>query len=202
MSAIIISGDSSGTITLDAPAVAGTNTLTLPAATGTVALTTDAIVKKHLITSSSNVTLNSATINGTTGQSGQSNIGSTFTMIIPANGIIRLDGISLKLTNDATASAHNITFGIRISTTNYWFGFRETNAPGYSYVDYVTGGTTANRVTDVYGGEFFGCIDVVGAGLPTGSQTVQLIAASTSGTTGVTINGATRQTRVTLTVTT
>jgi hypothetical protein len=36
MSSVIISGDTSGSITLSAPAVAGTNTITLPAATGTV----------------------------------------------------------------------------------------------------------------------------------------------------------------------
>ena len=36
MSSIVISGDSSGSISLQAPAVAGTTTLTLPATTGTV----------------------------------------------------------------------------------------------------------------------------------------------------------------------
>jgi hypothetical protein len=36
MSSVVISGDTSGAITLSAPAVAGTNTLTLPAQTGTV----------------------------------------------------------------------------------------------------------------------------------------------------------------------
>jgi hypothetical protein len=39
MSTIVISGDTSGTITLDAPAVAGTNTLMLPAVTGTILTT-------------------------------------------------------------------------------------------------------------------------------------------------------------------
>lgn len=39
MSSVVISGDTSGSITLAAPAVAGTNTITLPAATGTVVLT-------------------------------------------------------------------------------------------------------------------------------------------------------------------
>jgi hypothetical protein len=39
MSSVIIAGNTSGTITLDAPAVAGTTTLTLPATSGTVALT-------------------------------------------------------------------------------------------------------------------------------------------------------------------
>jgi hypothetical protein len=36
MSSVVISGDSSGTVTLTVPSVAGTNTATLPAATGTV----------------------------------------------------------------------------------------------------------------------------------------------------------------------
>lgn len=36
MSSVIISGDTSGAITVSAPAVAGTTTLTLPATTGTV----------------------------------------------------------------------------------------------------------------------------------------------------------------------
>jgi len=39
MSSVVISGDTSGAITLAAPAVAGTNTITLPASAGTVALT-------------------------------------------------------------------------------------------------------------------------------------------------------------------
>lgn len=45
MSSVIISGDTSGAITLSAPAVAGTNTITLPASTGTVALTSQIGVK-------------------------------------------------------------------------------------------------------------------------------------------------------------
>jgi hypothetical protein len=39
MSSVIISGNTSGAITLSAPAVAGTNTITLPASTGTVLTT-------------------------------------------------------------------------------------------------------------------------------------------------------------------
>jgi len=39
MSSIVISGDSSGSITLASPSVAGTNTITLPASTGTVLTT-------------------------------------------------------------------------------------------------------------------------------------------------------------------
>jgi hypothetical protein len=36
MSSIVVSGDTSGAITISAPAISGTNTITLPAATGTV----------------------------------------------------------------------------------------------------------------------------------------------------------------------
>ena len=39
MSSVVISGDTSGAITLASPAVAGTNTITLPASTGTVVTT-------------------------------------------------------------------------------------------------------------------------------------------------------------------
>jgi hypothetical protein len=40
MSSVILTGDTSGTITVSAPLVAGSNTVTLPAATGTVSLLT------------------------------------------------------------------------------------------------------------------------------------------------------------------
>ena len=42
MSSIVLSGDTSGTVTVTVPAVAGTNTVTVPASTGTVTLTTPA----------------------------------------------------------------------------------------------------------------------------------------------------------------
>jgi hypothetical protein len=40
MSSVVISGDTSGQVTLAAPAVAGSNTLTLPASTGNVLAST------------------------------------------------------------------------------------------------------------------------------------------------------------------
>jgi hypothetical protein len=40
MSSVVISGDTSGAITVAAPAVSGTNTATLPAVTGTVLVST------------------------------------------------------------------------------------------------------------------------------------------------------------------
>jgi hypothetical protein len=43
MASVVISGDTSGSLTLAAPAVAGSGTLTLPTTTGTLALTSDVI---------------------------------------------------------------------------------------------------------------------------------------------------------------
>ena len=50
MSSIVVSGDTSGAITLQAPAVSGTNTLTLPASTDTLVgkATTDTLTNKTL----------------------------------------------------------------------------------------------------------------------------------------------------------
>ena len=64
MSSIIVSGDTSGAITLAAPAVAGTNTLTLPASTGTVALTSQLPVAGPAFSAymSSNLNVTSGTI--------------------------------------------------------------------------------------------------------------------------------------------
>jgi len=44
MSSVVISGDTSGAITLSAPAVAGTNTITLPANAGTIVTTASSAV--------------------------------------------------------------------------------------------------------------------------------------------------------------
>tara|TARA_R110000765_G_scaffold109614_1_gene200737 strand:- start:74 stop:637 length:564 start_codon:yes stop_codon:yes gene_type:complete len=60
MSSVKISGDTSGVITVAAPAVSGTNTITMPASTGTMALTSD-------ITSGGLTLL--ATVNTTSGTS-------------------------------------------------------------------------------------------------------------------------------------
>jgi hypothetical protein len=59
MSSVVIAGDTSGTITLAAPAVSGTTTLTLPA-------TTDTLVGKTTTDTLTNKTLTSPTITGAT----------------------------------------------------------------------------------------------------------------------------------------
>ena len=60
MSSVVISGDTSGAITLAAPAVSGTNTATLPAATGTVMVSGNMPAFSAYL--SSNQTISNATI--------------------------------------------------------------------------------------------------------------------------------------------
>ena len=60
MSSIVVSGDTSGAVTLQAPAVAGTTTITLPSSSGTMALTSGATAFTNLTVT------NDATISGLT----------------------------------------------------------------------------------------------------------------------------------------
>jgi hypothetical protein len=66
MSSVIIAGNTSGTITLDAPAVAGTTTLTLPATSGTVLASGTAVTVAQGGTGASTLTANNVILgNGT-----------------------------------------------------------------------------------------------------------------------------------------
>ena len=71
MSDIVLNGDTSGAITVSAPAVAGTNTLTLPATTGTLATTADPATS---VTATANNTANETVyltfVDGATGTQG------------------------------------------------------------------------------------------------------------------------------------
>ena len=48
MSSVIIAGDTSGTVTLAAPAVAGTTTLTLPTTSGTIVTSASSLTSSQL----------------------------------------------------------------------------------------------------------------------------------------------------------
>ena len=62
---VVISGSSSGTITLDTPAVAGTNTITLPASTGTVVTTGSPASGSIIQVVGANNTMSNTTITST-----------------------------------------------------------------------------------------------------------------------------------------
>jgi len=69
MSSIIIAGDTSGSVTLHAPAAAGTSTLTLPTTTDTLVgkATTDTLVGKATTDTLTNKTLTSPVMNSNVG---------------------------------------------------------------------------------------------------------------------------------------
>jgi hypothetical protein len=62
MSSIVVSGDTSGTVTITVPAVAGTNTITAPASTGNMLVST-AVSTSVLATVTNKIAIN---IGGTT----------------------------------------------------------------------------------------------------------------------------------------
>lgn len=87
MSSVIISGDTSGAVTVAAPAVAGTNTLTLQAATGTIALQGDVLgigQTWQTVTRTSGTTYTNST-GRTIAQSTTANISTGCTVVV--NGV-------------------------------------------------------------------------------------------------------------------
>ena len=62
MSSVVISGDTSGSITLSAPAVSGTNTATLPAATGTVMVSGNMPAFSAKLSAGQNISNNTVTV--------------------------------------------------------------------------------------------------------------------------------------------
>jgi len=79
MSSVVIAGDTSGTVTLAAPAVSGTTTLTLPA-------TTDTLVGKTTTDTLTNKTLTSPTITGASVSSMASSVITSGTAVASTSG--------------------------------------------------------------------------------------------------------------------
>jgi len=115
MSSVVISGDTSGAITLSAPAVAGTNTLTLPSVTGNVLASTGQLIGKGTTTNDSAATgyvgeFVSSLVQGVTVVA--SGTGTNLTSISLTAGDWNITGV-LTLYGSG-----NRSFGISISTTS------------------------------------------------------------------------------------
>jgi len=112
MSSVVISGDTSGAITLSAPAVAGTNTITLPAATGTVQINNGPAFAANAgsTTSISNGVFTVAPYN--------TKVFDTGTCYNNTNGTVTLNGISTP----AYAFAPNVAGYYQISATASVYG--------------------------------------------------------------------------------
>ena len=106
MADIVLTGDTSGAITIAAPAVAGTNTLTLPASTSTIATTADV----NALTTGKILQVISAT--------------KTDTQSITARGLPLTDvvGLSISITPSATSSKILVLANINLGANQRYTG--------------------------------------------------------------------------------
>jgi len=151
-----------------------------------------------------------------TADSGYSTIGSTFSVDIPTSGYIAMKNLVIKLINDETSHYSMPVFGLRISSTNYWFTVNENSYFGTYYAPVITSGDNtlgnysiinAGPDTGWYGpgnsnilGTNFNA-DIIRLGIPTGTQTAQLIVGASTGINAIydgdfTIKGTDVTTRV------
>ena len=172
MSSIVVAGDTSGSVTISAPAVAGTPTLTLPTTSGTILTSGTAVTAAQGGTGLTSVGTsgNVLTSNGTAWvssapaasgpvlklitdstdialadiASSYSTIGSSFSISIPTTGIIRIASFAGRLVNTGGSDAANFTLGIRIGSTNYWLGYnqRSYSSVTTNYYPSISGNTS------------------------------------------------------------
>ena len=103
MSSIVVSGDTSGAVTLSAPAVAGTVTVTLPSTSGVMAVGGGTITT---LTTTSDITVNGLTV-GRGGAGGAANTayGASAIPIAPNSGVVAIGSNAGKLFNTASDTA-------------------------------------------------------------------------------------------------
>ena len=144
MSSVVIAGDTSGTITLQAPTVSGTTTLTLPATTGTVAMvsgdlgTPSALIGTN-ITGTAN-SLNAGVGVNQTWQGVTRAIGTTYT---------NSTGKPILVAITYSCNASNTVQGLIINGTTVYAG--STTTAGYpgSFVLLIPNGATYVTTTNV-----------------------------------------------------
>jgi hypothetical protein len=139
MSSLVISGDTSGSVTLQAPAVAGTTTLTLPSTSGTVMAPTSNGTSGQFLTSSG-----SATPTWTTPSSGAMTLISTQTISSAVSSIqftaltgydkyfILFENLTYSATYDSIGVQLGTGAGPTYLTSNYNVSIIDTGTSGTS----------------------------------------------------------------------
>ncbi len=142
----------------------------------------------------------------------QTNVGSSFSMTIPTKGLITWNATCEVI--DAIGIA-TLIFGLRIGSTNYWPTSTRSGSTGYALTGNsigsgstdiissigVFGGVAASGASSNLGGSQPAGIGIEASGIPTGVQTVQVIAGYTTAASGtLTLKGTVVTTRVYITV--
>jgi hypothetical protein len=123
MASIVIAGDTSGTVTLAAPATAGTTTLTLPTTDGTVLTTTGGVAP------------------GTAGNLLTSDGTAWTSAAAPAGGVTSLNGQTGAITNNTYDAISSFAGAFGASLTTYTVG---STTAGSNLRKLNTGGSFAN----------------------------------------------------------
>ena len=130
MSSIVLTGDTSGTVTVSAPAVAGTRTITLPAATGTAILEDG----------SNNLQMNSGFGSSATAYGCRAwvNIDGTGTVGINASG-------NVSSITDAATGIYTVNFASAMPDTNFSVSVL-TPVHGYDRTNQTARSTTSCQI--------------------------------------------------------
>ena len=133
MSSVVVSGDTSGAITISAPAISGTNTLTLPAVTDTLVglAATQTLTNKSIVASQLTGTV--AVANGGTGVSAQS-----YVRVNTANGYGSTNTRIRRVTTTVNSAGSDITYADS-ATLGATFTINTAGVYSVSYTDQFTG---------------------------------------------------------------
>lgn len=118
---------------------------------------------------------------------GYNNFGAAFNVVIPVAGVVRAI-LAARLSNDAAANGQ-VFIGIRIGAVNYWFGEyqRVVAGVGPTVGQQNALGVTGAAINDFHepkgfaAGQITGGVElglnIAAAGIPAGSQSVQVVVA-------------------------
>jgi hypothetical protein len=138
MSSVVLSGDTSGTVTVTVPAVAGTNTATLPAATGTVMVSGNQPTFSAYASATTSVPNSTATI-----VQYQVKAWDTATCFNNTSGTVTLNGISVPAWSFApnVAGYYQINAGIQsqVGVSKTLEIYLNKNGGVYSYGNFTVG---------------------------------------------------------------
>lgn len=199
---LITTADNTGNLNLQS---GGSTVLALTssgvAITGTITASGTSFGNSTLkyVTDSTDITLASIA-------SSQSNVGSTFSVTIPTTGYIKISSFAGRIQWSSVADNVQMNLGIRIGSTNYWFNKINNNGT----IDYQSMIGPSTGYQEQYGGairyinpsgaaytNIVPALDITAMSVPTGTQTVQLIASYGTTFTGIGIlKGTTTTTRV------